>query len=734
MRIVKLLIIFIFIATIFSQNVHAADNGNITLLSINPSIENPRVGEKVTFWILLTSVGKFWDVKIGIYFDFSLVKVKELPYIDGNVKIWFDMVMNESGEHNITVVADYLNEYNETNENDNEKSINITVSPKILPDLKIENIEISKEVIYEGDKITFNIYVECDNASSYNIPVAIYIDNEILDVKKIPWIPENETYILSVELIASSGNHIFSSLVNYGEEIEESNYTNNYGSVKFFVYPLNFTCNIEIMRAYGSESTAYYGESITAYAIIHNYARYPILHLKVGIYYDAHLIDIVEVPEISINGSYTLAHDITVFSNKSGENHTIMFFADYSNEYNETNENDNYGTFNITVDINNLNFVFSTGDIFLSTKNPIEGQEITIYGRIWNIGNTTGYAKSSLFVDNVTLGNFTVEIFPHRNTIIYSAWRCVGGWHNVGMIVNNEKISRLVWIEPAQIILSFLNNSLQFSNEHPYLNQSTWIYVKIENMGTATAKDIGIIFVEIQKTKEKIIGFEKITISSNSMGYLSINWSPDIAGNVTVECEFMPDSQFSFKNLNISKNVTVIEPLSDIAIENVSYRRVNYTAMLTIFIKNKGEIDAYNFILAVEVNGKLENETFITVLQAQNEIRREINITLQEGLNTVTVIADYTDVVKEHNESNNFYSFYIRAPVKGIPLPVLLSIIIGAIGLFILLSFLIEKIRYAIAFVFYSFIDFIFSIWNFLRGRIPVSEIRKGYEKFRYGR
>ncbi len=705
--------------------------GNLTLDSIKASLAHPETGEYVTFVVYVSSTGEYWDVKVGIYIDYELRMVKAIPYIDGNGSLWFTWEFNTSGRHDVTVVVDYRNSIPETNEHDNVKSIIVNVKSKPLPDLQVRKISIHPGVIFENRDFTVSMEFYSKNATSYNVPVEIYVDHQNHTLRWIPVIPDNQSYFMTLNFKLPAGMHIVEVVVNYGHRVKESDYDNDYGSVSFRVYKKSSKCNVVVGRLHVSNSHPKYGDVITIYANVTNGGEIPLLDLRVAVFYDGVRIHVGYIPQIPVNGTFNYQYSLIAYTNGTTMNHTISIFADYGNKYNETNESDNYAEVTITVENGSQGGPrVSPGDISLSMDKMRAGMVVTVYARIWNTRNNSAFVSGTMGVDNSTIKSFNVYVLAHGYTTVYMLWHCHAGWHQVWVNISGMRVFRSVWVDTTHAVVKFLNDSLKLSNSMPRVGLMYWLSVKIANVGDGYAHNVTVVFFSSQNNTSAIISVKHVNIIPGAYLVVTAAWVPRAPGNATVEVSFLGNEDINFLNLNESLNVTVIEPLPDLIVRNVTYSLHNYTATLNITLSNVGNISANNFVVVAEVDGTVKNRRFVFSVPPYSNVTVCMNVTLHDGDNVVTVVADYDNVVKEKNETNNFRNIVITV----VPNNSAIYMALATMGVFVailgVLSFFVYAIRKFIAAFFFGLVLSLLGLWVSLRERPPFSRMIESFHRW----
>ena len=129
------------------------------------------------------------------------------------------------GQHTIKAVADSNNQVAESDETNNEKTLNLST---IVPDLLIQNITWSPTEASAGDTVTFTVKTKNQGSDkAINPRVAFYIDGSSIGAQDIPQINAGALVTNTFTWTATTGSHDIKATVDPDNVIIESNEANN---------------------------------------------------------------------------------------------------------------------------------------------------------------------------------------------------------------------------------------------------------------------------------------------------------------------------------------------------------------------------------------------------------------------------------------------------------------------------------------------------------------------------
>ncbi|MBC2697376.1 MAG: PKD domain-containing protein [ANME-2 cluster archaeon] len=131
------------------------------------------------------------------------------------------------GDHTISILVDPDNLIQESDENNNSKSV---ILPEILkPDYIVSDISWTPPTFTAGDLVTFNATVKNigDGSTLRNSITAFFIDGSQIGTAAIQGLLKDESIEVSKSWVATSGNHTVSVKADINDQIIEFNETNN---------------------------------------------------------------------------------------------------------------------------------------------------------------------------------------------------------------------------------------------------------------------------------------------------------------------------------------------------------------------------------------------------------------------------------------------------------------------------------------------------------------------------
>ena len=246
-------------------------------------------------------------------------------------------VWDAGGEHILTVVADINNGVPETNETNNEKTINLLTS---APDLTVQSIAWSPLVPAAGSEVTCTIVIKNQGdemaGSSY---VTYYVDGLSRGNNYLEGLEAGGTATRTFVWKAQSASHVFTVAVDTARNIVESDESNNERTLTLPAPDLVIDAITWLPQ------DAVEDDSVTFNITLKNRG--------VGLANDSHIawyIDGTYLASIQISDLYAgdTANGTYIWTAEAG-NHTVMAAADGDNGIIETDEENN--TLSVSVPV-----------------------------------------------------------------------------------------------------------------------------------------------------------------------------------------------------------------------------------------------------------------------------------------------------------------------------------------------------------------------------------------------
>ncbi|ODS35376.1 hypothetical protein BEH94_00580 [Candidatus Altiarchaeales archaeon WOR_SM1_SCG] len=172
------------------------------------------------------------DVQITLKIDTSIIETKTVNISGGSYEIIEFNWTATSGIHNITIIADSDNQFNESNETNNEITDEIEVS-EALPDLKPTSIEYGDLLEDRTSNFTVTILNQ-GLVSANNTKISLIIGNATINSTTVN-ISANSQVNVTFNWTAIRGIHNLTIAADPDNEINESYEFNNNLTVQVFV-------------------------------------------------------------------------------------------------------------------------------------------------------------------------------------------------------------------------------------------------------------------------------------------------------------------------------------------------------------------------------------------------------------------------------------------------------------------------------------------------------------------
>jgi subtilase family serine protease len=310
-------------------------NTDLTIESIGWTPAEPVLGDTVTITVNIknSGEGETSTFHVAYYIDDAFIESVQADMIRaGGIIVNSVKWQAQPGRHTIRAVADANDVVEETNEANNERSVNFTVT---APDLAIQDVTWSPQNPEPGDEVEFTVTVinrgdEATSGSHLNY----YIDDSFRGSHIIEGVEPGGTVTRSFTWRMQAGTIAFKVIIDEFDTVKESDEANNARTV---FLPAADLIIEEITRAPEdySENT-----SLTITIKVTNRGDGPARSPRVTGYVDDVFLTSIQLNDIGPNASDTGA---CVWNARNGM-HTFRATADENNDIAETRE-DNNGRF-----------------------------------------------------------------------------------------------------------------------------------------------------------------------------------------------------------------------------------------------------------------------------------------------------------------------------------------------------------------------------------------------------
>lgn len=353
---------------------------DLIISNIAWSPENPATGDIVTFTVTLKNQGggKAENFHVAYFIDDVLLTSNPVVNLGSGVSAnktctW----KSQTGLHTFKASVDYNNYVIESNENNNEHSVNIVPN---MPDIAIGTITWTPADIPAGKEVTFSIDIE--NRGSLKAGpsrVTYYVDGAIVGYGDIGPLDAGAKVTEYFIWGATAGHHTIDIASDATNQILEFDETNN---SKVVTLPPPDLVTEDVTW---SPVNAAVGDTITFTATFRNQGSSKTQKAKATCNIDGLAVASADLPEIDIGIAITRTFDWVA---EAGF-HTVRITADSTNRVTETDETNNdketkFATMTPDLTIQNISWLM---------ENPLLSDDVTFIIAIKNQGSDTAVAS-----------------------------------------------------------------------------------------------------------------------------------------------------------------------------------------------------------------------------------------------------------------------------------------------------------------------------------------------------
>ncbi|MGB7531783.1 MAG: CARDB domain-containing protein [Halobacteriota archaeon] len=333
-----------------------------------------------------------------------------------NASAWLNSIEDiASGNHSIRVEVDPENLINESREDNNNKSITVTVKPaRIDIDLEVTNVSVDKTPLFDGDLVNVTAIIINNGVENATEITVVFTDGpgegntsgEVFNRTTISRLGPGSTTEISALWNASFGNHTITVIADPEGEVTEFDETNNQNGTSVCVTKsMDFAVtNVSLSYPDSNEScdpnNLFLGEQVTVNATMN------IINLAnrggkfdLGLFFNDSLLNSRSVAFDAGNGTENAVFEWEV---DTAGNHSITVCADYNNSITELNETNNSKSVEITV---RKGLDFAVTNVTFNLSEPLLGDMVAINATIANFG--------------VRAGTSLVEFYDNRSMNVY---------------------------------------------------------------------------------------------------------------------------------------------------------------------------------------------------------------------------------------------------------------------------------------------------------------------------
>ena len=632
---------------------------NITWLPVNPS-----AGGEITFTVTITNQGsgRAAASRAACYIDSRFISYLDIPELNAAAEAIKTLKWQAiSGTHSIRFLADFDDMLNESDRDNNDTTVMLTVA---YPDLIIQNITWSPEDAYLDETVTFTVNIVNQGAGrALDFFVACFMDDALLMSKLITRLDAGASVNATCQWKVINGRHTFKAIVNFNNYMIEDDKTNNENSVIFSPKLPDLAVN----GITWSPPDIPAGHNVIFNITIENQGLISAAPSRVAFYVDGAIAGYVDIdrlePGITTEEYFTWA--------ASDGFHTINIILDSNNQIAEIDEINNTTVINIPLpDLIVEDITFSPPDINV-------GDNLTITAFVKNQGNSQTVAfQVNFYVDGVKIASQELPSIDGGESFaqVFS-WLAEVGIHTFKITVdinntvievnetNNEKIINHAAAAPDLIVegMSWIMSDQMNSNEATFT-------ITIRNIGNGAAGESQARYSFDGSTADiknipaipagETIEFSFIAILSTGQHTASI-----IADFDEVIVELDED--------NNQKVISFSTIAPDLVVRTISYSpldaNIGDTITFTVKLENRGIAKATNVRLVLSIDGSVVDHADLPEIDLAASATLEFQWIVTEGEHEITAFVDSEQTNIESNEQNNTKTRTVSFAAADVP-------------------------------------------------------------------
>ncbi len=623
---------------------------DLIIQSISWSPDAPSRGDSIVFSITVKNQGnsKSRYTKINFYIDGNSRGYQDAASIEPGGTVTKTYNWNAlSGTHIIEAVIDEINNVTESDESNNQLSLPFLTSP---PDLVIQGIAWSPANPSKYDTVTVNATVENQGSGrSDSCHLAYYIDDEYLSSVSVSPLEAGALTNATFSWTALSKEHKVRVIVDYYQNVKESDETNNEKTVSF----LTLAPDLIVEDITWLPADAGSGDTVTFTATIKNQGSGKAETSRVAYYISGGYQGYLNIGALSADAETTITLDWQAIT---GSN-TISIVADCNKILVENREDNNKLTRTVTIIPPDV----IVSDITWSPVNPDIGETVTFTVVVENQGGggASGFYLAYYMDDIFLTSEFIPVIESGASANGTCTWQSQNGRHtfkafadyNKRVTENNENNN-----EDSVVILPNMPDlavdTVTWSPADIPAGREITFNINIENRGNLNASPSRIAYyIDGAFTGYTDIG----QINADAVLTEHLVWVA-AAGSHTIE--IVADSTNQIDEIDEANNSKVVSlPPPDLLVQDITWSPSNAsigdTVTFTVTLVNQGSNKSQITEAAYYIDGLLAGSLDLPEIESAAAITRSFDWAAVAGIHNIGITADTNNLVTESDETNN---------------------------------------------------------------------------------
>ncbi len=628
---------------------------------ITCSLENPSIGEEVTFAITTKNQGnkRAGCSNIGLNVDGNDSGYRPVPLLEAGDNYTLNYTWTAStGSHDFKFTADFLNQVKESDESNNQKEVTCITA---TPDLVIDSITWSPQNRSETSEVTFTVTVHNQGSGKADITLlAFYVDDALAESVYLGQISANTTTTKTFSRIMGANSHTFKAFADATEAVIESDESNNATEVTLPA----LAPDLIIYSITWSPTPALISHKTIFTITVKNQGLRQADFTGINIYVnddDKYSNRLTAIPAGS-TGAVTMpliTQDSSV---------TIRAVVDEDNYVVESNDSNNTMTKTVTFVAPSPITDLVVQGITCTPENPSNGDAVTITTNIKNQGS--GQASPShvaYYIDDILLENGYVNQINTGATVTNSIiWLATAGRHTIRAVIDcnnsvyetnetNNEISTVLSVPSPDLVIQ----SITWLPEVPSSGDAVTYTLNIKNQGDLKAGSSYVSYYidDVYRGNHHIED-----IGPGSSVTKTFTWTFETDSHTFKAIVDKANEVIESNESNNEK--TVFIPTPDLTVELIAWSPAepteNSTATFVITVNNIGDSTADSPYLDCYIDDILQKKIPLSSIASGATTAGSFTWSVQAGQHVFKAIIDGADSITEIDESNN---------EKTIPLP-----------------------------------------------------------------
>jgi subtilase family serine protease len=626
--------------------------------------ENPGAGDEMTYTVIIKNQGsgRAAASRAASYIDGRFISYLDTAELNADAETTITFTWQAtSGTHSVRIFLDYDHTLSESNRDNNDTRVNVTVAP---PDLIVQNISWSPEDVTLDETVTFIIEIKNQGGGrALDFHVAYFLDDALLATEFISSLNAGASVNGTCEWQVLNGRHTFKAIVNYNNYITESDTTNNEKST-IFAPKLP---DLAITSITWSPPDIPAGQSVIFTIGIENQGSISAAPSRMACYVDGAVAGYVDIIRLE-PGATTTAYFTWAAAEGS---HVLTVILDSTNQIEEIEEANNTRIINIPLlDLIIEDITFTSGDIQAG-----ETLEITVLVKNQGASATEDFIVS-LYVDGVKISSQEQASIAGGESVpqVFS-WVAESGLHTFkiildidGTVIESNETNNEMEIEYATATPDLIVEDMSWTMSDDINSNEATFTITIKNIGTGTAAASQVqYYFDGYPAEYKDI--DSIAAGETaSFSFIAILSTGQHTANIFADYEELIEELDEENNESI---ITFSTIAPDLCVRTISYSPLDAVIgdVITISVKleNRGKSEALNIRLSLSIDGVVADYTDLPELGIASSITCEFQWTVTEGEHEILAFIDADQAISESNEQNNIKSRTVSFAQAGTP-------------------------------------------------------------------